>query len=48
VEEYLRLAFHGMRAKDKAFSVKLETDYDLQIGKVRIVPQEKEQDWDYH
>lgn len=40
VEEYLRLAFHGSRAKDKSFNVKLETHYDEAIGKLEIVPQD--------
>ncbi|RMH17135.1 MAG: GHKL domain-containing protein [Gammaproteobacteria bacterium] len=40
VDEYLRLAYHGLRAKDKSFNVTLETDYDETIGKVDIIPQE--------
>ncbi|HJS55099.1 MAG TPA: tetratricopeptide repeat protein [Chitinophagaceae bacterium] len=39
-DEYLRLAFHGMRAKDKAFNAKFETDFDITIEKINIVPQE--------
>jgi two-component system NtrC family sensor kinase len=39
-DEYLRLAYHGLRAKDKSFSVKLETDFDKSISKVDIVPQD--------
>jgi two-component system, NtrC family, sensor kinase len=39
-EEYLRLAYHGYRAKDNAFNVKLETDFDAAIGKVSIIPQD--------
>jgi two-component system NtrC family sensor kinase len=39
-DEYLRLAYHGMRAKDKNFTVKIETHFDESIGKLDIVPQE--------
>ncbi len=39
-DEYLRLAFHGLRAKDKSFSAKFETDFDSTIEKLNIVPQE--------
>src|SRR4029077_13248194 len=39
-DEYLRLAYHGLRAKDKSFSAKFETDFDERIGKIDIIPQE--------
>ena len=39
-EEYLRLAYHGLRAKDKFFNAKFETDLDPSINKINIVPQE--------
>jgi signal transduction histidine kinase/sugar lactone lactonase YvrE len=39
-DEYLRLAYHGMRAKDKSFNAEIKTDFDLSIGKVNIVPQD--------
>ena len=39
-DEYLRLAYHGYRAKDKSFNATLKTDYDESIGKVSIIPQE--------
>jgi len=39
-DEYLRLAYHGLRAKDKSFNAKFETDFDNTIGKISIVPQE--------
>jgi signal transduction histidine kinase len=38
--EYLRLAYHGLRAKDKSFNVTIKTDLDETIGKLNIVPQE--------
>ncbi len=40
VDEYLRLAYHGLRAKDKSFNATLKTDYDKSIGKINIIPQE--------
>jgi len=39
-DEYLRLAYHGLRAKDKSFNAKFVTDFDPAIGKINIVPQE--------
>ena len=40
VDEYLRLAYHGLRAKDKSFNATLETEFDDTIGKINIVPQD--------
>jgi two-component system NtrC family sensor kinase len=40
VDEYLRLAYHGLRAKDKDFNVSFETRFDDSIGMVKIQPQE--------
>ncbi len=39
-DEYLRLAYHGLRAKDKSFNAKLITDFDKSIGKIEVVPQD--------
>ncbi len=39
-DEYLRLAYHGLRAKDKSFNATLKTAYDENIGKVSIIPQD--------
>ena len=39
-DEYLRLAYHGLRAKDKSFNATLNTDFDDTIGKISIVPQD--------
>jgi signal transduction histidine kinase len=39
-DEYLRLAYHGLRAKDKSFNTKFETDFDKNIGKINIIPQD--------
>jgi two-component system NtrC family sensor kinase len=38
--EYLRLAYHGLRAKDKSFNTTLQTDYDGTIGSINIIPQD--------
>jgi signal transduction histidine kinase len=40
VDEYLRLAYHVLRARDKSFNAKLETDFDHSLNKVYIVPQD--------
>jgi signal transduction histidine kinase len=39
-EEYLRLAYHGFRAKDKSFNANLQTAFDASISTVSIVPQD--------
>jgi signal transduction histidine kinase len=39
-DEYLRLAYHGLRAKDKNFNAKFETSLDETVGKINIQPQE--------
>ena len=40
LEEDLNLAFHGMRAQDTTFNVKMEKEFDNKIGSVNIVPQD--------
>ncbi|HRG09559.1 MAG TPA: HAMP domain-containing sensor histidine kinase, partial [Cyclobacteriaceae bacterium] len=39
-DEYLRLSYHGLRAKDKSFNAIFKTDFDPTIGKVKIIPQD--------
>ncbi len=39
-DEFLRLAYHGLRAKDKSFNAKLETQFDASLGKVNIAAQD--------
>jgi signal transduction histidine kinase len=39
-DEYLRLAYHGLRAKDKTFNATTETHFDEGLGKVNVVPQD--------
>jgi two-component system NtrC family sensor kinase len=38
--EYLRLTYHGIRAKDKNFNAEIKTDFDSTIEKIAIVPQD--------
>jgi signal transduction histidine kinase len=39
-DEYLRLSYHGMRAKDKSFNAELQTNFDKTIDKINVVPQD--------
>ncbi len=39
-DEYLRLSYHGLRAKDKSFNADFKTHFDESIGKINIVPQD--------
>ena len=39
-DEYLRLSYHGMRAKDKSFTAVVDTQYDEKVDKLSIMPQE--------
>jgi C4-dicarboxylate-specific signal transduction histidine kinase len=39
-DEYLRLAYHGLRAKDKSFNADMKTDFDESIPKINVVPQD--------
>ena len=39
-DEYLRLSYHGLRAKDKSFNATMETDLDGKAGRINIVPQD--------
>ncbi len=39
-DEYLRLSYHGLRAKDKSFNATLKTDFDKSISKINIIPQD--------
>jgi signal transduction histidine kinase len=38
-DEYLRLSYHGLRAKNKSFNADFKTDFDESIGKINVVPQ---------
>lgn len=39
-DEYLRIAFHGIRAKDKSFTVMIKKDFDESTGSVKMIPQD--------
>ncbi len=39
LDEYVMLAFHGMRAQDNSFNIKIEKEYDNSIGRIEVVPQ---------
>jgi len=39
-DEYLRLSYHSLRAKDKNFNATMKTDFDNSIGKINIIPQD--------
>jgi signal transduction histidine kinase len=39
-DEYLRLAYHGLRAKDKTFNATMKADFDENIGSINIIPQD--------
>jgi signal transduction histidine kinase len=39
-DEYLRLAYHGIRAKDNAFNSDYQTDFDENLPKINVIPQD--------
>jgi len=39
-DEYMRLSYHGLRAKDSSFNAKMVTDFDPAVGKVDVIPQD--------
>jgi two-component system, NtrC family, sensor kinase len=39
-DEYLRLAYHGLRAKDKSFNADFKTDFDESLPKINVIPQD--------
>jgi C4-dicarboxylate-specific signal transduction histidine kinase len=39
-DEYLRLSYHGWKAKDNSFNATMQTDLDESIGKINIIPQD--------
>ena len=39
-DEYLRLSYHGLRAKDKTFNAKFETAFDENLPKIKVVSQD--------
>jgi two-component system, NtrC family, sensor kinase len=39
-DEYLRLSYHGLRAKDKNFNSDFKTDFDENMPKIEVIPQD--------
>jgi two-component system NtrC family sensor kinase len=39
-DEYLRLSYHGLRAKDKSFNAELVTHFDADLSKINVIPQD--------
>jgi signal transduction histidine kinase len=39
-DEYLRLSYHGLRAKDKSFNADFETKFDTALAPINVVPQD--------
>ncbi|MDZ4810271.1 MAG: histidine kinase dimerization/phospho-acceptor domain-containing protein, partial [Bacteroidota bacterium] len=39
-DEYLRLSYHGLRAKDKSFNATMKTDFDASLEKINVIPQD--------
>ena len=39
-DEYLRLAYHGLRAKDASFNSNFQTDFDENLPKIEVIPQD--------
>ncbi len=39
-DEYLRLCYHGLRAKDQSFNATIKTDFDQSLEKIGIIPQD--------
>ena len=39
-DEYLRLSYHGLRAKDSSFNADFKTDFDPDLPKVNVVSQD--------
>ena len=39
-DEYIRLSYHGLRAKDKSFNVEFELDLDKTLPKIKVIPQD--------
>ena len=39
-DEYLRLSYHGFRAKEKGFNANIETSFDESISNINVIPQD--------
>jgi two-component system NtrC family sensor kinase len=39
-DEYFRLSYHGLRARDKSFNALMKTEFDEQVGEMNVIPGE--------
>ena len=39
-DEYARLSYHGLRAKDKTFNATIQTNFDESAGSINVIPQD--------
>jgi two-component system NtrC family sensor kinase len=39
-DEYMRLSYHGLRAKDKSFNTEMVTHFDANLPKINVIPQD--------
>ena len=39
-DEYIRLSYHGLRAKDKSFNADFDLDLDDKLPKIKVIPQD--------
>ena len=39
-DEFLRLSYHGLRAKDKSFNAEFKTEFDENLPKINVIPQD--------
>jgi signal transduction histidine kinase len=39
-DEYLRLSYHGLRAKDKSFNAEFDTKFDTTLPMISVIPQD--------
>ena len=40
IEEALNLAYHGARAQDQTFNIRMDRDFDRDLARIELVPQE--------
>ncbi len=40
LDQYVALAYHGLRAQNKEFNIKIEKNYDETLEKINVVPQD--------
>ena len=40
LDQYVNLAYHGMRAQNKEFNITIEKSYDETLDRIRVIPQD--------